>query len=314
MLDPVVAVAGLFVGFVVGLTGMGGGALMTPILVLLFGIEPLTAVSSDIVASMVMKPVGGAVHWRRGTVHKRLVHWLMLGSVPSAFLGVVLLRSFGSGPTLQVLIKHALGVALLVVATGLLLRPLLQRKRSANESETPLSVRPLPTLAIGVLGGLVVGMTSVGSGSLMIIMLLVLYPRMRLKELVGTDLVQAIPLVASAALGHFFFGDFKLGLTASILIGSLPGVYLGAQFSSRAPDYVIRPALMVVLLASSLKLLGVGTALVGGIAGVLTLSAVAYAVTASQRVARERAQVGVLAAAPQTPIHTALDDSRAARR
>src|SRR6188768_542939 len=101
MLDPVVALAGLFVGFVVGLTGMGGGALMTPILVLLFGVEPLTAVSSDIVASMVMKPVGGAVHWRRGTVHKRLVLWLMLGSVPSAFLGVLLLRSLGSGATLQ---------------------------------------------------------------------------------------------------------------------------------------------------------------------------------------------------------------------
>ena len=288
MLDPVVALAGLFVGFIVGLTGMGGGALMTPILVLLFGIEPLTAVSSDIVASMVMKPVGGAVHWRKGTVHKRLVLWLMLGSVPSAFLGVVLLRSLGSGPMLQGLIKHALGIALLVVASGLLLRPLLARKRSAEESAAPLSVLPLRTLVIGVLGGLVVGMTSVGSGSLMIIMLLLLYPRMKLKELVGTDLVQAVPLVASAALGHVLFGDFKLGLTASILIGSLPGVYIGAQFSARAPDHVIRPALMVVLLASSLKLLGVGTALVGGIAGVLTVVGVTYAVKTSQRLARER--------------------------
>lgn len=302
MLDPVVGVAGLFVGFIVGLTGMGGGALMTPILVLLFGIQPLAAVSSDIVASMIMKPVGGVVHWRRGTVHRRLVLWLMLGSVPSAFLGVLLLRSLGSGPTLQGLIKYALGVALLVVVTGLLVRPLLQRKRVVGESEAPLAVRPALTLAIGVLGGVVVGVTSVGSGSLMIIMLLLLYPRMKLSELVGTDLVQAIPLVASAALGHFLFGDFQLGLTASILIGSIPGVYIGARFSSRAPDHVIRPALVVVLLASSLKLLGVGTWLVGGITLVLTAGGVFYAVTTSQRVARDRARSGSMVSAATASI------------
>jgi uncharacterized membrane protein YfcA len=288
MLDPVVAVAGLLVGIVVGLTGMGGGALMTPVLVLLFGIDPLTAVSSDIVASMVMKPVGGAVHWRRGTVHRRLVLWLMLGSIPSAFLGVLLLRSFGDGPGLQGLVKHALGVALLVVASGLLLRPLLQRGKQQGDSAAPLVVRPLPTLLIGLLGGLVVGVTSVGSGSLMIIMLLLLYPRIRLSELVGTDLVQAIPLVASAALGHFLFGQFHFALTASILLGSIPGVFIGAQFSSRAGDHIIRPALVVVLLASALKLLGVSTAIVSGVAGVSALIGVAYAVSTSQRLARER--------------------------
>lgn len=283
MLDPIVALAGLFVGFVVGLTGMGGGALMTPLLVLLFGIQPLAAVSSDIVAAMVMKPVGGAVHWRRGTVHLRLVLWLMLGSVPSAFLGVMVLRHLGDGAALQNFVKHTLGAALLVVASGLVLRPFLQRKRLPGESAAPLVVKPLPTLAIGVLGGLVVGMTSVGSGSLMIILLLLLYPTIRLSELVGTDLVQAIPLVASAALGHLLFGDFKLGLTASILLGSIPGVYLGAHFSSRAPDHVIRPALIVVLSASALKLLGVGTLLVGGVAAVLSVIGTVYAVRTQQR-------------------------------
>src|SRR5690349_24700578 len=118
MLDPLVTFAGALVGFVVGLTGMGGGALMTPILVLLFGVEPLTAVSSDIVASMVMKPIGGGVHWRRGTVHTGLVKWLVLGSVPTAFVGVFVLREAGAGPGLQALVKQALGVALLVVSTG----------------------------------------------------------------------------------------------------------------------------------------------------------------------------------------------------
>src|SRR3954463_5610442 len=273
MLDPLVTLAGAFVGFVVGLTGMGGGALMTPVLVILFGIEPLTAVSSDIVAAMVMKPIGGGVHWRRGTVNMGLVKWLVLGSVPSAFLGVLLLRRFGSGAALQANVKFALGVALLVVTVGLIVKPLLAARKKPGESLLPLVVKPLPTLLIGILGGLVVGLTSVGSGSLMIILLLMLYPRLKLSELVGTDLVQAVPLVASAALGHLLFGDFQLALTASILIGSVPGVFIGAQLSSRAPDALIRPALILVLLGSSLKLLGSGN---GVLSLVIALFAAAY--------------------------------------
>jgi len=281
MIDPKVALAGLFVGFVVGLTGMGGGALMTPILVLLFKIQPLAAVSSDIVASMIMKPVGGGVHWRRGTVNTELVRWLVVGSVPSAFLGVLLLKSSGQGEVLQHHVKLALGLALLVVASGLIVRPLLSRSRQAGDSSEPLSVKKLQTVLIGIAGGLVVGLTSVGSGSLMIILLLMLYPKLRLSELVGTDLVQAIPLVASAALGHALFGDFQLALTASILIGSVPGVFLGAQLSSRAPDALIRPALILVLLGSSLKLLGSGNLV---LALVIAVFAIAYlAVRASEQ-------------------------------
>jgi uncharacterized membrane protein YfcA len=272
MIDPTVALAGLFVGFVVGLTGMGGGALMTPILVLLFKIQPLVAVSSDIVAAMVMKPVGGGVHWRRGTVNTQLVKWLMLGSVPSAFLGVLLLKLSGTGPVLQERVKLALGVALFVVSAGLVIRPLLTRGRQSGDSLLPLQVKPLQTALIGIAGGLVVGLTSVGSGSLMMILLLMLYPKLSLKELVGTDLVQAIPLVASAAFGHVLFGDFKLALTTSILVGSIPGVFIGAQLSSRAPDSIIRPALIAVLIGSSLKLLGAGDWLLGLILAVFVLS------------------------------------------
>jgi uncharacterized protein len=255
-MDWIVALAGLFVGFVVGLTGMGGGALMTPILVLLFKVEPLAAVSSDIVASMIMKPIGGSVHFRRGSVNKELVKWLVMGSIPSAFLGVVLLKTLGQGAFLQGVVKTSLGAALLVVALGLVVRPLLTRSRKPGDSMMPLQVKKLPTLLIGIAGGLIVGLTSVGSGSLMIILLLMLYPSFKLSELVGTDLVQAVPLVASAALGHILFGDFKLALTASILVGAIPGVFLGAQLSSRAPDHFIRPALIIVLLASASKLLG----------------------------------------------------------
>lgn len=287
------ALSGLFVGFIVGLTGMGGGALMTPILVLLFGVPPLAAVSSDVVASMIMKPFGGAVHWRRGTVHRGLVLWLMLGSVPSAFLGVLLLKRLGGEDALQSIVKHALGVALLVVVAGLLIRPLLARSRGPNDTRAPLIAKPWPTLMVGIAGGLVVGVTSVGSGSLMIVMLLMIYPGIRLSELVGTDLVQAIPLVASAALGHLLFGDFQFSLTASILIGSIPGVFLGAQFSARAPDHVIRPALMVVLLGSGLKLLGVSSALVVAVTTLAAVCGIGYVFSVSQKLSRMRSSAGV---------------------
>jgi uncharacterized membrane protein YfcA len=266
-----VAIAGLFVGFVVGLTGMGGGALMTPMMILLFGIQPLAAVSSDLVASMVMKPVGGAVHLRRGTVNKHLVKWLVIGSVPSAFLGVLVLRALGGGEQTQAVVKTCLGVALLFAAGSMVAKALLdlrkhqQLKAAAARGEAvefpveTIVVRPVPTLLTGIFGGLIVGMTSVGSGSLIIVALLLLYPTIRARQLVGTDLVQAVPLVASASLGHLLFGDFQLDLTVSLLIGALPGVYVGARVSSSAPGGIVRRALVVVLLASSLKLLGAGT-------------------------------------------------------
>jgi uncharacterized membrane protein YfcA len=287
MLDPFVIASGLFVGFVVGLTGMGGGALMTPILILFFHVEPLAAVSSDIVAAMVMKPVGGAVHWRHGTVNRPLVGWLMAGSIPSSFLGVLVLKRLEVGAALQAHIKTALGFALLAVITGLIVRPALIRKHTEARS---VVVRPLATFVIGIVGGLVVGLTSVGSGSLIIVALMMLYPSLPMSEMVGTDLVQAVPLVASAALGHILFGNFKVGLTASILIGSLPGVFIGARFSSRAPDYVIRPALCVVLLLSGLKLIGASNLLVALIMPVAIGIGLVYGGRASRRARVERAR------------------------
>ncbi len=262
-MDFGVTAMGLVVGMVVGLTGMGGGALMTPLLVLLFKIQPLAAVSSDLVAAVVMKPVGGGVHLKRGTVNLQMVKWLAFGSVPSAFLGVLVLRALGDSDAIQHRLKLLLGVALLVAATAMVVKAVVERGRVA--SSDPVVVKPLPTLAIGVAGGLIVGMTSVGSGSLMIVLLLALYPQLTARQLVGTDLVQAVPLVMSAAAGHLLFGDFVFGLTASLLLGSVPGVYIGARVSSRANDRIIRPILVTVLAASALKLLGVPTEVVGGL-------------------------------------------------
>jgi uncharacterized protein len=286
-IDLAMSVAGLIVGVVVGLTGMGGGALMTPMLVLFFGVSPLAAVSSDLVASAVMKPVGSVVHLRNGTVRTDLVRWLCVGSVPAAFAGVLIARALGHGAHLEELIQKALGVALIVAATGLFVRAYLRLaerarhrdgRRDADPSGPPrMPVRPLPTALIGAVGGLVVGMTSVGSGSLIIIALMALYPTLRASELVGTDLVQAVPLVASAALGHILFGDFRLGLTASLLVGAVPGAYVGAQLSSRLPGALIRRALAFVLLASALKLLGASNGVTGAVlCGLLLLAPPAW--------------------------------------
>jgi len=265
--DWPLSAAAFGIGIVVGLTGMGGGALMTPVLVLLFDVLPLTAVSSDLVASAIMKPVGSVVHLRRGTVHLGLVKWLCIGSVPAAFAGVIIARSLGGGESVQSVIRTALAIALLLSAAGLMVRAymrLVEHARVRDGRAAPLpqgrprvEVRPLPTLMVGILGGIVVGMTSVGSGSLIIIALMALYPHLKASELVGTDLVQAVPLVMSAALGHVLFGDFQLGLTASLLVGCIPGVWLGAHLSARAPGGLVRRALAFVLLASALKLLDV---------------------------------------------------------
>lgn len=274
--DPALAVAGLLVGVVVGLTGMGGGALMTPILVFFFGVSPLAAVSSDVVASFFMKPIGGLVHLRRGTVHLGLVKWLCLGSIPGAFAGVLLLRVIGGGADLQAVLLVALGAILILASFAMAAKAYMrllerERLRSRGQDEGPepalssLTPRRLATSLLGFGGGVVVGTTSVGAGSLMIVCLLLLYPKIRVGQLVGTDLVQAVPLVASASLGHLLFGDFVLGLTASILVGAIPGVWIGARVSSRSPGSFVRRALALVMLASGAKLLGASTPVVLGV-------------------------------------------------
>jgi len=201
-----------------------------------------------------------------------------VGSIPSAFAGVLLLRLIGPGNALQHLIQVALAVALVLAALGLVVKGYSARRRPAPaEVPAPVRIRPLPTALLGAVGGLVVGLTSVGSGSLIIVVLLVLYPSLRANDLVGTDLVQAIPLVAAAALGHAFFGDLRLDIAAAVLVGSVPGVLLGARLSARAPAGLIRSALVVVLLASALKLFGLPNVLVVSVLVVSVVAGVAAA-------------------------------------
>ncbi len=259
---PLLVLAGLIGGVAVGVTGTGGGALMTPMLVLIFSVNPQVAIASDLVSSLVMKPVGGSVHARRGTVHWPLVARLVAGSVPAALAGAYVLNHLGHTAKVQHTVKELLGWALLVAFASLLAKMTLaarvaRRRDAAGEigNDTPYLVKTVPTLAIGVVGGFMVGLTSVGSGSLMIILLMLLYPRLTTRSLVGTDLVQAVPLVAAATLGQAIWGHVDVGISGALIIGSIPGVYFGARISSRAPDRVVRPILAFILVASGLSLL-----------------------------------------------------------
>ena len=269
-LNPYVVLGSAVVGLLVGLTGAGGGALMTPMLILLFNVKPAAAISSDLVAAVVMRPVGSLVHMRKGTVNYRLVGWMCAGSVPMAFLGAYLLHLLGAssgqqGAAQQQKVEIALGAALLVGTAAMVLRSWLDQRsgQARTQSVAAVGVKPAATIAIGAVGGLVVGMTSVGSGSLMIVLLLFTYPALAAGQLVGTDLTQAVPLTASAALGALLFGHVQFGLTTAVIIGSVPAVLIGALLSSRAPDKFIRPVITFVIFASGLKYAGLGTTALG---------------------------------------------------
>src|SRR5205085_6702667 len=199
-INPYIVLGSAVVGLLVGMTGAGGGALMTPMLILLFGVKPSTAISSDLVAAFVMRPIGAAVHLRAGTVNLRLVRWMVIGSVPSAFLGAYLLKLMGHAKSAQHNIETALGIALLVGAGAMVLRFVLDRRSGYQRTAYVRDVnpRPLPTVVIGIVGGVIVGITSVGSGSLMIVLLLFVYPTLGANQLVGTDLTQAVPLTLAA--------------------------------------------------------------------------------------------------------------------
>jgi uncharacterized membrane protein YfcA len=282
-IDPYIVLGSAIIGLLVGMTGAGGGALMTPMLILLFNVTPLKAISSDLVAAVVMRPLGAMVHFRKGTVNMKLVGFMSIGSVPMAFVGAYILHRLGDSSSAQTNVERILGIALLAGAAAMVLRFVLDQ-RGGNQRQGVVSdivVHPLRTVLIGMIGGVVVGMTSVGSGSLMIVLLLFLYPVLGANQLVGTDLSQALPLTLAAALGALAFGHVEFAVTTSLVIGSVPAVLVGSLLSSRAPDRYIRPAITFVILASGLKYVGLGTNALGWtLVGVLAAGFVAWMIIA----------------------------------
>lgn len=250
-------VAGFLVAVVVGITGMGGGALMTPALLFLGVGSASTVVTADLTASAVYKAAGAAVHWRHGSPNFRLAGWLMVGSLPMAFLGPRLVQWLAPAAQVDRLLQLCIGFALLLAASTFVLRLYLQLRtnRRGQQPSTALIVRPLPTLMIGALGGTLVGITSVGSGSVIMIALVTLYPTLSAVKLVGTDLVQAVPLVLAAAVSNILAYGLDLGVTVPLIVGSVPGSLLGSWLAPRVPASFIRRGLVVVLTMSGLALL-----------------------------------------------------------
>jgi uncharacterized membrane protein YfcA len=289
-MDPLLVLFGFGVGILVGTTGMGGGSLMTPLLILLFGIKPVVAVGTDLAYAAITKTAGGLLHWRKGTVQKDLALWLAVGSCPGAVAGVILLDKLGLNDVLLPLIS----AALLLTGTLVMLRALIWQ--GSGERETAPLTRPGKIFAV-VLGasvGFVLGVTSAGSGTLIAIGI-ILYFKLSPRRVVGTDVFHAALLLWTAALAHLFSGNVDLALAGTILLGSLPGVWVGTHLATRLPERGLRPALGIVLLTSGLTLLtkaGVDVP-VGVIVGVPLVLIACAAFVQRNRAARRPAPVPV---------------------
>lgn len=252
--------AGFIVGVVVGLTGMGGGALMTPALIFLGVGDAATVVTADLTAAAIYKSGGAITHARGGSPNLTLAKWLIVGSVPMALLGPWLLHAVaGSEPaSLDTLLKECIGFALLFAAATYALRLYINLRRvrgGAPDADPDPHIRPLATLAVGAVGGLLVGVTSVGSGSVIMIALLMLYPGLSAVKLVGTDLVQAVPLVLAAAISNIVINGLDWHILIPLVLGSTPGTILGSRIAPRVPQSFIRRGIVVVLTMSGVALL-----------------------------------------------------------
>jgi uncharacterized membrane protein YfcA len=246
-------VSGLGVGFLVGLTGVGGGSLMTPLLVLLFGVHPATAVGTDLLYAAATKATGTLVHGLKGSVDWRVTMRLAAGSLPAAALTLWLLQRYGvESAAASKLIQSVLGVALLITATALVFRPRLAAF-AARHAGAPAPARTaLLTALTGAVLGVLVSLTSVGAGALGVTVLLLLYPALPTSRIVGSDIAHAVPLTLIAGIGHWLLGSVDWSMLLSLLIGSLPGIAIGSHLSARAPDALLRN-----LLAATLTLVGV---------------------------------------------------------
>lgn len=267
------------VGIVVGLTGMGGGALMTPALIFL-GIPPTAAVANDLVSAAVNKSVGAAVHWKGGSPNLRLAAWLIAGSVPTAFAGAFIIKAVAPEGGANDLMKLAIGITLLLTAVTYALRMYVGMVRNQHEGPHPKAdppVKPLPTMLVGAVGGLLVGLTSVGSGSVIMVALVLLYPHLSPLRLVGTDLVQAVPLVLSAAISHVIVTGVDWSVLIPLVVGGTPGTFLGARLATWVSQSVIRRGLVMVLTLTGLTMLKVPPGWVGIIgAAMVVLGPVAW--------------------------------------
>jgi len=248
-IDPLYVISGVLVGALVGFTGVGGGSLMTPILILVFGIHPATAVGTDLLYASATKTAGSAVHGFNGTIDWRVVGRLALGSVPMTALTVLLLYWLGvDSKATQAIITKVLGLALLLAAIALVLRNPLMRLYDRRVGELPVRRVFWLTVVTGAVLGVLVTISSVGAGAIGVTALVLLYPKMEARRIVGSDVAHAVPLTLIAGLGHSILGTVNYPMLASLLVGSLPAIVVSSIAAARASDTTVRIALAVVLL------------------------------------------------------------------
>lgn len=250
------ALAGLLVGFIVGLTGVGGGSLMTPLLIMFFGISPATAVGTDLLYASLTKATGVWVHARRGNVEWKLVGWMAAGSIPAAVIALVALHFIGvDSHPVGGLITGSLGVALILTALAILFKEPLQKLGQRSGAEDWRNRHAAgATAATGAVIGALVALSSVGAGAVGVAALFWLFPRLRASRIVGSDIAHAVPLTAVAGLGHSFIGTVDWQILLNLLIGSLPGIYLGSHLSGRIAERWLRPVLASMLVIVGGKL------------------------------------------------------------
>lgn len=253
------SVAGAFVGFLVGLTGVGGGSLMAPILILMFGISPAVAVGTDLWFATITKAAGGIIHHRFGSADWQIVKRLALGSIPAAVLTLAWLALLHQGRLEAELLLHLLGAALLVVAVLMLAKPRItapMRKFRKHMGPAMRRRQTAATIAGGAIVGVLVTLTSVGAGALVAVLLAIVYPlRLGAKTIVGTDIIHAVPLTLVAALGHSWLGNVDMPLLVSLLAGSVPGIILGSLIAGKVNDNLVRYALAAMLAVSAVKMM-----------------------------------------------------------
>ncbi len=250
------SLAGLLVGVLVGLTGVGGGSLMTPLLVLLFGFHPATAVGTDLLFASMTKTVGTAVHGWRDTVDWRIVRRLATGSVPAAAVTLFLLHLMGTpGDKSASMITHVLGVMLLVTSVAVLFQKQLVAFALNKRNVQKIEERALPTVLLGAILGVLVSISSIGAGAIGVTALLILYPHLPINRIIGSDIAHAVPLTLVAGAGHWFIGNVNVSLLLSLLVGSIPGVILGSYVSTSVSDRILRPLLAGVLILVGSKFL-----------------------------------------------------------
>jgi uncharacterized protein len=246
-IGPVYSVAGFAVGLLVGLTGVGGGSLMTPLLILLFGIHPATAVGTDLLYASITKTAGTAVHGLNHTVDWRVAGRLALGSIPTTALTLVALQFFSPTSHSSPLISVVLGIALMLTAISLVLRKQVMKLAARRINATAPRNTFILTVATGAVLGVLVSLSSVGAGALGITALIFLYPQLPTARIVGSDIAHAVPLTLVAGAGHFLMGTVDLGMLGWLVLGSLPGIVAGSHLSSRVPDTLLRVILAVTL-------------------------------------------------------------------